>query len=50
MRPLTLAVVVSFLCTCALQAQPRPPAGPGADPFPAPLEKIIDVNVRDGIG
>jgi hypothetical protein len=49
MRPLTLAVVVSFLCTCALQAQPRPPAAPGSDPFHASLDEILDVNVRDGL-
>ena len=49
MRPLTLAVVVSFLCTYALQAQPRPPAAPGSDPLHAPLDEILDVNVRDGL-
>jgi len=49
MRPLTLAVVVSFLSTCALlQAQPRPPA-PGSDPLHSPLDEILDVNVRDGL-
>jgi Protein of unknown function, DUF547 len=49
MRPLTLAVVVSLLSTCALlQAQPRPPA-PGSDPLHRPLDEILDVNVRDGL-
>jgi hypothetical protein len=44
-----LTVLLGVLVSAAGQAQPPVPPGPGADPLHIPLDRILDVNVRDGM-